>query len=217
MAGNITEQVRNLIDSNPIVHDAVALGIVNYSNLAKVLKSEVESRIGESVGEQAIVMAARRHAKELRVHNRRGKGIEYELQMTTGIFDVNLVRSSTFISKLPEIYALVDQEKGEFLNITLGSHEISFTVSQKHKGSVLGILEGENIIRQWDDLVSLSVLFQGEFIDTPGLIYEATRSLFLEKVNLVEIVSTYNVLSFVISREDSMRAYKVLESFLKNY
>ena len=160
MAGNITEQVRNLIDSNPIVHDAVALGIVNYSNLAKVLKSEVESRIGESVGEQAIVMAARRHAKELSVHNRRGKGIEYELQMTTGIFDVNLVRSSTFISKLPEIYALVDQEKGEFLNITLGSHEISFTVSQKHKGSVLGILEGENIIRQWDDLVSLSVLFQ---------------------------------------------------------
>ena len=177
----------------------------------------MESRIGESVGEQAIVMAARRHAKELSVHNRRGKGIEYELQMTTGIFDVNLVRSSTFISKLPEIYALVDQEKGEFLNITLGSHEISFTVSQKHKGSVLGILEGENIIRQWDDLVSLSVLFQGEFIDTPGLIYEATRSLFLEKVNLVEIVSTYNVLSFVISREDSMRAYKVLESFLKNY
>ena len=41
----------------------------------------------------------------------------------------------------------------------------------------------------------------------------ATRRLAWEDINLTEIISTMNELTFVIDREDSMKAYDVLESF----
>ena len=217
MAGNITEQVKFLINSNPTIQDAIALGIVNYSSLAKVLLPEVEKQIGDKVSEQAVVMAARRHSTKIESAGEKKKGIGYEIMMTTGIFDVNMIRRNSFVSRLFELYEIVDLSKGEFLNITLGSHELSVLVSQKYRGKVLEIAKEEEIIRTWDDLVSISILFQGDFIDTPGLVYQATRCLYFDRINVIEVVSTYNVLTFVVTREESLKAYQVLESFMKSF
>ena len=54
----------------------------------------------------------------------------------------------------------------------------------------------------------------GDFMSTPGIVYEAVRKLAWEEINVNEIVSTMNELTFVIRREDSMAAFSVLQSFL---
>ena len=65
-----------------------------------------------------------------------------------------------------------------------------------------------------EDLVALSLVFTGDFLQTPGIVYEAVRRLAWEEINVIEIVSTMNELTFVIKREDSMQAFEVLQSFL---
>jgi aspartokinase len=102
-------------------------------------------------------------------------------------------------------------EKGDFLNITLGSHEVSIAVSEKYRDLVSELAEGEEVLNQMDDLVALSLVFTGEFLQTPGVVYEAVRRLAWEQINVIEIVSTMNELTFVIKREDSMRAFDVLQ------
>jgi aspartokinase len=57
-------------------------------------------------------------------------------------------------------------------------------------------------------------VFTGDFLQTPGIVYEAVRRLAWEEINVIEIVSTMNELTFVIRRQDSMRAFEVLQSFL---
>jgi aspartokinase len=135
--------------------------------------------------------------------------------MKTNIFDVNLVRKDDFISKLGILYKSISTEKGDFLNITLGSHEVSLAVSEKYRYLVDELTEGEEILNQMNDLVALSLVFTGDFLQTPGIVYEAVRHLAWEQINVIEIVSTMNELTFVIKREDSMKAFDVLQGFLR--
>ncbi len=51
-------------------------------------------------------------------------------------------------------------------------------------------------------------------MSTPGIVYEAVRKLAWEEINVNEIISTMNELTFVIRRVDSMNAFSVLQSFL---
>jgi aspartokinase len=76
------------------------------------------------------------------------------------------------------------------------------------------MIQGEQILHRMGDLVALSLVFSGDFMSTPGIVYEAVRKLAWEEINVNEIISTMNELTFVIRRADSMEAFTVLQSFL---
>jgi len=191
-------------------------GILSFSNYADAIQLEVQKAYGKEVKSSAIVMALRRYGEELKgramkeVHG----NVEYGIVMKTNIFDVNLVRRDSFISKLGALYDQISTEKGDFLNITLGSHEVSLAVSEKYRNLVNELAKDEEVLNKMDDLVALSLVFTGDFLQTPGIVYEAVRRLAWEQINVIEIVSTMNELTFVIKREHSMKAFDVLQSFL---
>ena len=140
--------------------------------------------------------------------------LNYEIQMKTNIYDVNLRRNDLFAEKLPEIYSSVHTDRGDFINVTIGSHEITLSVSENCRENVDRILSGFDIVHSYTDLVALTIVFHGDYIQTPGITYLAVRKLAWEHINIIEIVSTMNVLTFIVSREDSHRAYQALEAFL---
>ena len=123
-------------------------------------------------------------------------------------------RNDMFAGKLPEIYSSVHPENGDFINVTIGSHEITLSVSENARSNVDRILSDFEIVHSYTDLVALTILFHGDYIQTPGITYLAVRKLAWEHINIIEIVSTMNVLTFIVSREDSHRAYQALEAFL---
>jgi aspartokinase len=161
-------------------------------------------------------MALRRYGEELKSRDVRCKAnnVEYGIVMKTNIFDLNLVRRDSFISKLGVLYDQISTEKGDFLNITLGSHEVSLSVSEKYRSLVSELAKDEEVLNSMNDLVALSLVFTGDFLQTPGIVYEAVRRLAWEQINVIELVSTMNELTFVIKREDSMKSFDVLQSFL---
>ena len=161
-------------------------------------------------------MAIRRYADELKESQKalRGGRLDYEIQMKTNIYDVNFSRDDSFIPKLSSLYDIVRPEQGDFLNITLGTHEITLAVSENHRNTVDELTKDQKIVHRYSDLVALTIVFHGDFLQTPGVLYLAVRKLAWENINIIEIVSTMNVLTFVITREDSHRAYEALEAFL---
>lgn len=216
MAESVSSCVKRIIDKTPFIHEMLVRGILSFSNYASSIKDEVENSYGKVVKHSAIVMAIRRYGEELKVRDNTEKkvNVDYEIVMKTKICDLNIVRNDKFLSKLTRLYHEVSTEKGDFLNVSLGSHEISVAVSEKYKSIVNEIAKGEEILHRKDDLVALSLVFSGEFMATPGIVYEAVRKLAWEVINVIEIVSTKNELTFVINREDSMKAFDVLQSFL---
>lgn len=216
MADSVSSCVKRIVDKSPFIHEMLIKGILSFSNYAASIQDEVQKAYGKEVKASAIVMALRRYAEELkRASMKQDKGnVEYGIVMKTNIFDLNLVRRDSFISKLGSLYGQISTEKGDFLNITLGSHEVSLAVSEKYRQLVSELAKDEEVLNQMDDLVALSLVFTGDFLQTPGIVYEAVRHLAWEQINVIEIVSTMNELTFVIKREDSMKAFDVLQGFL---
>ena len=216
MAASIASYVKTIIDRSPFISDMLIQDIASYSNLALSIKPKVEELYGAPVSDSSIVMAIRRYAEELRSRPKKSRSgsINYEIQMKTNIYDVNLRRNDLFAGKLPEIYSSVHPENGDFINVTIGSHEITLSVSENARSNVDRILSDFEIVHSYTDLVALTILFHGDYIQTPGITYLAVRKLAWEHINIIEIVSTMNVLTFIVSREDSHRAYQALEAFL---
>jgi len=213
---SVSACVKKIIDRTPFLYEMLIQGILSYSNYAESIHATVESMHGREVKSSAIVMAIRRYADELRKKDTEQKSydIHYEIVMKTNIFDINLVRCDSIMDKLGELYNAVSPTKGDFLNITLGSHEVSMSISEKYKHLVDELVKDEQVLHTMEDLVALSLVFSGDFMSTPGIVYEAVRKLAWEEINVNEIVSTMNELTFVIRREDSMKAFTVLQSFL---
>ena len=217
MAGSAASCVKDVINRSPFISEMLIQEVISFSNLASFIKPKVEQLYGGEVSNASIVMAIRRYAQDLKKQNKvsdGGRKIDYELSMKTSIYDVNIARSKAFIGSLPDLYDQVHPESGDFLNVSIGEHEIVVTVSDKHRALIDEMVKKEKVIARESDMVALTIVFKDNFLETPGITYLATRKLAWENINIFEIVSTLNVLTFIIRRTDSLRAYGVLQTFL---
>ena len=215
MVNSISSCVKHIINRTPFINEMLIQDVISYSNLSKRIHSKVEAMYGRPVNESAIVMAVRRYSDELKNKDRKclkGK-IDYEISMKTNIYDVNFVRNNQFVNKLAMLYENVKPGKGDFLNISVGSHEISLSVSEKFRAEVDEFIKTEEILHVNENMVAITISFAGDFLKTPGILYMATRKLAWENITLTERVSTMNELTFVIERDDSIKALDVLQSF----
>lgn len=215
---SVSTAVKRIIDRTPFLYEMLIQGILSYSNYADLIHETVEQMHGGPVHKSAIIMAIRRYAEELRTLAKEQKGynLQYEIVMKTNIYDINMTRSDTIMKKVGELYDAVSPSSGDFLNVTVGNREVSLSISEKYLPLVETLIEGEQILHRMGDLVALTLLFSGDFMSTPGIVYEAVRKLAWEEINVNEIISTLHELTFVIRRQDSMKAFSVLQSFLGN-
>ena len=191
---------------------------MSLGNLAEELRPTIEARLGKEVKNAAIVMALRRFGEGVQDHFsevERGT-VSGEIIMKTNICDFNVQKSAGLLSKLKDLYSLVSIERGDFLNITVGNNEVSISVSEKYYEEIESFLTGEVIYIERKGLVSLTLMFSGDFLHTPGIIFQVIRRLAWEHINLFEIVSTMTELTIVIDSSESIKGYEVLQRYLKN-
>ncbi|MDA3937846.1 MAG: hypothetical protein PF693_00860, partial [Spirochaetia bacterium] len=60
------------------------------------------------------------------------------------------------------------------------------------------------------------VIFDGDFLHTPGIVAQVMHSFAWENINIFEIVSTMTELTFVIENKNSIRGYEVLHKYLEH-
>jgi aspartokinase len=213
----VSHLVNKQIRENSLFEEAIRSKIVSYAALANKIKPEIEAELGAKVKPSAIIMALRRMEEELEAETKQRKPILYssELILKTNICDICLVRSASFLKSLSKIYELIDFEKGDIINIIHGSNEISIITNEKYKERLVELLVGEKILNIEESLVSLSLTYPKEFFYTPGIIFEVTRKLAWEKVNILEIVSTMSELTFILAEKDGIKGYNALREFIK--
>jgi len=213
----ISHLVKKLVSENSFLLEAMGKELISYGSLAEQLKPEIEQELGKKVKESAIVMALRRYEEELQGYDKKIKRFSFkgEIIMRTNIMDFNAVKSNNLLNKIKNIYNLVDFEKGDTLNIILGSNEVSIVTNEKYKEKLIDFLKGEKILSKEFNLVALTIIFDSkDFFDTPGVIFSAIRRLAWEQINLFEIISTMTELTFILSKKDSMKAYNALQEMV---
>ncbi len=215
----VSHLVKKALSENSFLLEAISKDLISHGNLAEQLKPEIEKELGKKVKDAAIVMALRRYAEELHSFDKKIRKFKFqgEIIMRTNILDFNVIKSGTLLNKIKNIYNLVSFEKGDTLNIILGSNEVSIVTNEKYKEKLSNFLKGEKILNKEFDLVALTIVFEGEkFLTTPGVIFTAIRKLAWEQINIYEIVSTKTELSFILGKKDSMKAYNALQKLFSD-
>ncbi len=216
MKGSISETVRNLVDNSPYIKEMLSRDFLNCSSYASAVKEKVEEVVGKTIGLNSIVMALRRYALELNFSTDQGSRIpalEYQIVMHTNIFDYNLEKDEALLGKISVLYQELPSSHREFINFIVGTNEVGIFASEKYREQVERAIHGSKVLHNEDSLVAFTMVFSGPFLQTPGIIHEAVQRLAWEDINLLELVSTLNELTFVVKSIDSVTTYKVLQSF----
>lgn len=214
---SVSSMVKKILQQKPFLMEAFERGVLSYGNLAGEFKPVIEQSLEKEVKESAIVMALRRYSEEVKKKNSelRVNNLSCEIVMKTNICDFNVEKSDPLLNRLQDLYDIVNLGKGDFLNITIGNDEISIAVSDKYEQQVRRFLGESDNTEFRNDLVSLTLIFSGDFLHTPGIIFQALRKLAWENINVYEIISTMTELTVVITKADSIKGYEALQSFIE--
>ena len=160
----VSHLVKKYVSENTFLLEAMSKELISHGNLAEQLKPEIEHELGKKVKESAIVMALRRYEEELQDFDKKIKKFKFqgEIIVRTNIIDFNVVKSSNLLNKIKNIYNLVNFDKGDTLNIILGSNEVSVVANEKYKDKLSNFLKGEKILNKEFDLVALTIVFEGK-------------------------------------------------------
>ena len=213
----VSHIVKKIVSEQPFVEEALGNGIISIANLAENMMPRVEKEFGSKVKQAAVVMAIRRYAEEIAGHRKKTKSFNYagEIIMKSNICDFTVIKSNTLLAKLKNIHNLVNFERGDTLNVIVGNNQVSVIINEKYMKKLEKFLSGEKILNKENGLVSLTIIFTSDdFLHTPGIIFDIVRKLAWEGINIYEIVSTMTELSFILSKDDSMKAYEVLQEIV---
>ena len=213
----VSHLVEDRLSVQPFLQEALAKGIINYGALADLLLPEIKKELKKEVKHAAVMMALRRYAERLEREEPEAVLFfrESDLHLHSNLCEINAVKSPDTLARLKELYAHVDFKKGEVLNVIQGNYEITIICNERHKKEFVKILGKEHIIRIFNEsLSSLSIKFSEEILAVPGFVYVCVKALAWNQINIVEVVSTMTELTFILEKEDAVKAYKILQKLI---
>ncbi len=207
--------VGKLIRDEPIIEDALAKDLFNYSKLAAYFHPKVEKEMGKQVKLSAIVMAIARQSEKIRedyegMISRKTFALA-ELAVRSGIAEITIQKSPSCFENLSDLYRIVDLSSGDVLNINIGGSEVSIIFTERYMDEFKKELRNEKIKMELKGLSEIAIRFPKDYLYEPGFIYSITRHFAWYGINIVEIVSTLSELILVVKSEDSTNAYSALQ------
>ena len=212
----ISHIVNKLVDERIYLHEALSKGIASYGSVAKHLKTEIEKELGKEVEHSAIVTALRRYSEKLttKLKDEKFNTKNSEVNLKTHIIDINVVKTQELFDKLKRFYDLINFEKGDILHVIYGRTHVAIVTNERYKEKILNLLQNQKIKKIEENLVALSFTVGKERIDKPGVLFQITRSLAWENINVVEIISVDIDITFIIEKKDANRGYNALEKLI---
>ena len=212
----ISHVAEKLINDKAYLQEAMNQGVISYNSLATKFKPEIEEELGKTVKHSAIVMAIRRYEEKLK-KSITEPSFNYfvETIMKTNMCYIVLRETPSLLPKLFTLYHIIDFKKGSILNIIQGNHEVGVITNERYKEKLLDILKMETVLIKDEKLVAISLMYSKDFTYTPGIVYNVSRFIAWENINIINILHTPTELSLVVNEDDAMKCYKTLQKLVK--
>jgi hypothetical protein len=203
--------VREIVDESEIALSALSDGVLNLSAYAKKIIGEVARRSKKEVSVGTIVVALCRYEIEARKRARLFPKVKIEsISTRSALVELTFTKNAATQKKLRSLYETEKLAEADLLTITSGIREISLILPAALKGEVIKVFKGEKPTLIQDELASLSLRFPAHYLHTPNTIFALIRPFALNRINIVEVVSTYTELTVVVAEKDLQAAFALM-------
>jgi len=210
----IPQVVEEIIQKQPFLIDMINDGLINHSSLARKIKPEIEEKLFKSVQLGAVVMALKRFNKSKIKTNSPLPFKSPDLMVRSQLMEITVnAKSLERGDQLAKLHALAN-EKGLFFTITQGVVETTIITGLSLKNAIYKIINKENVIASFENLSAITIRLPKETVSTSGSYFEILKYLAWEKINIIEVVSTYTEFTIIFQDKDVDRAFSVLKKKL---
>ena len=207
---NISEATRKILARYPYLEEYMGLGIVNYRALARDIKEDLKRELGREVNVQSVVSAVRRHPVS------KGKREKEAIYWILSKSEVSLrydVGTLTILSGAAS--SKIDLQKlDESLIMIRGIETLTIVLEEKLIDAFKAKFTGA-VINSNKNLASVIVKSPKEIADTPGVIAHLANTLALEKINVVEMMSSYTETWFIVNEKDALKTVEAMRQEIK--
>ena len=211
---SIPNAVEEVIKKKPFLEGALVEGLINLSALSRQLKPEVEKRVGKPVNDSAIIMAVNRLVPRLELVSsiRFRKVIEKigDIIVRSDLADYTFVNSPTLYDRQAVLLEKVRSMKDIFCTFSQGIQETALVVSGSVTELVEEIFADEHCLHKASHLSSITVKLPEENVSCPGVYYYIFKELAWDDINILEVISTTNEFTVVVSDDDIQRTFSIL-------
>ncbi len=207
---SIAEATRKKLSKYPYLEEYMGRGIVNYRALARDIKGDIKRELGHEVNVQSVVSAVRRHPlskskrekeKIFQILSKSEVGLQYDV----GALTISTGKAGSKIGP---------HELEEGLIMIRGIDTFTIVLEEKLIDKFSEKFEGA-VINSNKNLASVIVKSPKEIADTPGVIAHLANILALEKINVVEMMSSYNETWFIVNEHDALKTVEAMRQEIK--
>jgi aspartokinase len=205
---SVAKQVREYIDRRPSIADALKMGIVNHSALARMVAKELGIRKGEAI------LAACRRYPVTRVPGYREETVKRILRRSrvetrTNVATVTVVQGIDVLQRLGDVVEeLLDENKVcRLIQVSQGTVII---VDDDSVTRVTRKLREGQLVSVNKNLVEIAVTSPETIESTPGMLAFLATALASRGINIIQVMSCYTDTIFLLEREDMTLAVDVL-------
>lgn len=202
----ISKAVDEIIRYKPFLQEAINDGIINFSGLARILKPEVEQKIGKDVNESAIVVALKRIAPyfEVSMFAKLEKMLSElgEIIIRTNLAKLTYSNSLTMLKMQENIWKKLSLDDEVFFTSSRGVYETTYVFSNVLAKDIKKIFQKEHLKNSEENLSSITIKLPKNNYKQPGLYYYLLKNIAWEGLNIFEIISTTNEFTIIIDEKD---------------
>lgn len=213
----ISNVVEKKMEEYSFLQVAMNKDIISYTLLAKYLRYDIEKELQKKVKPSAIIMALRRYSESIEKKEKEMEPFVFKnIILKTDVCYVVTDGSQDTLDALQNIHNEVDFKHGDIFNIIQGNFEISVITNKKYKEQLIDLIGKEKIKSSVDDHVSVSLLYTNDYSFTPGILYNISRNIAWENINILTFFHTPTEFFLIVHQDDAMKCYNILEKMLKN-
>lgn len=209
----IAQATTQILYGDEIAREAIVRGVLNLSAYAKQLQPQIEKRLYKRVRVGSIVTALSRLATLAgKIPTLKAEVHIEDMSIKSPLCELTYEKTQETVKSIARLGSLYSGRG--FFTVTHGVGEVTCIAAQSFKESILEKIS-ETPKGQYDNLAAITVRFaEDQYIEVPNMIYTLVCALAVQRINLIEIVSTYTEISFIVRQVDMN---EVVEVFRVNF
>ncbi len=207
---NLTQEVWNCIDSEPSIKKELGRGIVNVMALARhIIKAK---KLDCSV--DAVISSIRRYVAEKKFAMSFSKVEEIiktsRISTKTRIALIAMKRESRIIELLPNVFPLIELNRGDVMRLSEGKESIKLLVDEKNLQKILQIFPKDRIIGVTKNLSELSIHFGPGSNEAVGALATIMNALAVKDIKIIEAIGCLPEYMLFFDTKDILKAHETL-------
>jgi aspartokinase len=214
---NISRVVEEIVGNSEFAIEGLNNGCLNMSAYAKSILPDIEAKAKKPVRAGSIVAALSRMVADGKVQaHRMPKVVVHNIVSRSGLAEITYIKSPQNQALISELYNDSRFINSQFFVVTVGLTEISIITTEKLAEEIRLLFGTQQPKLFLKNLASLSMQTPESGIETPNQFYAIVRKLAPKNINVVEFITTYTELSFILDERDLKQAFNILhDAFIR--